>query len=55
MTDNRPKKVECLTCHGQHAYRAKEPGSRGITREAKTQTDIKEKKAPMIKVEIMPE
>lgn|GEM_PF-247525 len=29
MVGKRPKKVECLTCHSQHMYRASEPGSRG--------------------------
>jgi NTP pyrophosphatase (non-canonical NTP hydrolase) len=28
MVGKRPKKVECLTCHSQHVYRASEPGSR---------------------------
>lgn len=28
MVGKRPKKVECLTCHSQHTYRASEPGSR---------------------------
>ena len=27
LVDNRAKKVECLTCHSQHAYRAKVPKS----------------------------
>ena len=28
MTGDKPKKVECLTCHGQHMYKASEPKSR---------------------------
>jgi hypothetical protein len=28
MVEDRPKRVECLTCHGQHAYRPDEPGTR---------------------------
>jgi hypothetical protein len=27
MVDSRPVKVECLSCHKQHAYRAYEPGA----------------------------
>ncbi|MFH0926408.1 MAG: hypothetical protein V1872_12410, partial [bacterium] len=37
MIDNTPKKVECLTCHGHHAYRDSKP-----TRLAKTKvTELK--------------
>jgi hypothetical protein len=44
MVGTRPKKVECLTCHGQHAYRVSEPGTR--TRAASTDSAVpKEKKA----------
>ena len=28
MLGDKPKKVECLTCHGQHMYKASEPKSR---------------------------
>ena len=28
MTGEKPKKVECLTCHGQHVYKSSEPKSR---------------------------
>ena len=28
MSGSKPKKVECLTCHGQHMYKASEPKSR---------------------------
>lgn len=27
MVESRPVKVECLSCHKQHAYRAHEPGA----------------------------
>jgi len=35
MLKNRPKRVECLTCHSQHAYRAKEPKNPSKAQSAK--------------------
>jgi len=49
MVGKRPKKVECLTCHGQHAYRVSEPGSRAKAKAEKGSDESKEKapkKAP---------
>ncbi len=43
MTGTRPKKVECLTCHGQHVYRASVPGSRKA-KASSEKTTSKEKK-----------
>lgn len=28
MLGEKPKKVECLTCHGQHVFKANAPGSK---------------------------
>ena len=44
MVGKRPKKVECLTCHGQHAYKASEPGSRAKAASSKA-SDTSKKKA----------
>ncbi|MGA1867260.1 MAG: hypothetical protein ACMUJM_01815 [bacterium] len=35
MVGDTPKKVECLTCHNQHAYRAKAPENKSKTRSEK--------------------
>jgi len=43
MVGKRPKKVECLTCHGQHVYRASEPGSRAKAKAEKASEETKEK------------
>ena len=43
MVGKRPKKVECLTCHGQHTYRASEPGSRAKAKVEKASDESKEK------------
>jgi len=43
MVGKRPKKVECLTCHGQHVYRASEPGSRAKAKAEKDSDGSKEK------------
>ena len=45
MVGKRPKKVECLTCHGQHVYKASEPGSRAKAKAAKA-SDASKEKAP---------
>jgi len=49
MVGKRPKKVECLTCHGQHAYKVSEPGSRAKAKAEKAadgSTEKAPKKAP---------
>ena len=48
MVGKRPKKVECLTCHGQHAYRVSEPGTRA--RASSSTTTPKPKKTPADKL-----
>ncbi|MEW5802472.1 MAG: hypothetical protein AB1847_10275 [bacterium] len=44
MVGTRPKKVECLTCHSQHVYRASEPGSRVRAASAGTSAVSKQEK-----------
>lgn len=41
MVGNRAKKVECLTCHGQHAYRAHEPSHKVKEELTKEETPTK--------------
>lgn len=44
MLGDKPKKVECLTCHGQHIYKLSEPRSRKKADSQKaTSTSIAEK------------
>ena len=44
MVGTRPKKVECLTCHSQHVYRASEPGSRAKAASSTTSAVSKQDK-----------
>jgi hypothetical protein len=53
MVGTRPKKVECLTCHSQHVYRASEPGSRAkavpkiVSAATKQEKDLQKKQAKL--------
>jgi hypothetical protein len=47
MTGDKPKKVECLTCHGQHMYKASAPKSRkkADSKKASSTSNAKKPKA----------